>query len=299
MIREPFDGKVGFVIGTGRCGTKFFSKVAGLEPHVASCHERNRLNETFHRYCQWYGLKVDHEGFLLQKEVEIRRDLAQHSFSLEASAYLSLSIEKLYQRFGAKFLLLTRSPERVVNSFSFKGWYSGPTVLGDRKLAPSYQPSISFHHFLARFNPTGDEFQDWNDMTRIGKLAWYWKAMNDQIINQFADLPDNHWRIEKIEGLSYDRYVDVATFLGYEVCVGREVFEQIAASRPNKFSDVPTIDSWREIEISEFEREVSSTAQKLGYEYHVSHLSPPRPRTIENSTKPFVKRLLNSIIRNA
>lgn len=78
-----YRGKVGFVIGTGRCGTVFYAKLGEMEPHVAASHERFPLNETFHRYCKWYELPVDSEGFLQAKEREIREDLAHKSFSRE------------------------------------------------------------------------------------------------------------------------------------------------------------------------------------------------------------------------
>jgi hypothetical protein len=47
---NDFQEKVGFAIGTGRCGTKFLAKVIELEPGISSVHERNPINETFHRY---------------------------------------------------------------------------------------------------------------------------------------------------------------------------------------------------------------------------------------------------------
>ena len=92
---DRFRGRVGFAVGTGRCGTKFMAQVVGMESRVASSHERNVLNESFHRYCKWYGLPVDHEGFLRAKESEIKEDLQKNIFSFEASAQLSSSIHEL------------------------------------------------------------------------------------------------------------------------------------------------------------------------------------------------------------
>ena len=70
-----FANRVGFTIGTGRCGTLFLYHVMEKEPDVASSHERNPENEAFQRYCQWHRLPVDTEGFLATKEREIRADL--------------------------------------------------------------------------------------------------------------------------------------------------------------------------------------------------------------------------------
>ena len=188
MTRD-FDGRVGFVIGTGRCGTHFMFKVLSLESNVSSAHERNPLNECFHRYCKWYKLPVDDEGFLRTKEREIGQDLKDHHFSFESSAYLSLSVQELYDRFGAKFILLVRSPERVVISLLRKGLYEDPIVWADPQLALGYQDLSSFHHFLGRIVPSEEKFLQWNHMSRVGKLAWYWSAVNASVLDRFVELP--------------------------------------------------------------------------------------------------------------
>ena len=172
-----FKNRIGFAIGTGRCGTKFIAQIVDRESNVSSVHERNPLNETFHRYCKWYGLTVDNEGFLQEKEREIQQDFQENFYSFEASAHLSLSIQELYDRFEAKFLLLVRSPEKVVNSYLRKGWYEKPAVRVNPNLAPGYQECEAFHHFLGRIVPSGEKFEQWNQMSRVGKLAWFWNAL--------------------------------------------------------------------------------------------------------------------------
>lgn len=275
--REQTAGRVGFAIGTGRCGTKFIARAAELEPRLAASHERNPYNESFHRYTQWYGLPVDHEGFLHQIGQEIGLDLSTKDYSFEASAYLSLSVLELYERFGAKFLLLVRAPEKVVNSFFHKGWYAIPAVRRDPTLAPGYQENESFHHVLARFMPSGEKFTRWNAMTRVGKLAWYWNAMNGRILEQFDHLPEGHWRVEKIEELDYTRYCAAADFLGFPVTITGQVYEELRAGRPNRFEGVPTTAAWSETESAEFEAEVEPLARELGYEYRVAALQSAPP----------------------
>ena len=269
---EHCNGRVSFAIGTGRCGTHFIAQVIDLEPNVASVHERNPLNETFHRYCKWYDLTVDCEGFLQTKVSEIEQDLGTYSFSFESSAYLSLSIQELYSRFGAKFIFLVRSPERVVNSYIRKGWYKQPIFRADPCLAPGYQNDLDFHHLLGRIMPSGEKFQQWHQMSRVGKLAWYWNALNTNIFQQLAAIPATHWRLEKLEDLSYGRYQEVAKFLGFQTQVPRERYEKLAQSRPGFKKNVPTVESWTKFEIAEFETEVAPIAEKLGYKYKLTHI---------------------------
>src|SRR2546426_11886522 len=118
-----FTDRVGFTIGTGRCGTLFLHHVMEKEPGVASSHERNPENEAFQRYCKWHRLPVDDEGFLTTKEKEIRADLEHRAYSFEASPYLSLSVKELEGRFGARFLVLNRRPDGRVTCFVNKAFY--------------------------------------------------------------------------------------------------------------------------------------------------------------------------------
>lgn len=278
MESKDFGERVSFAIGTGRCGTKFIAKVIELEPSVSSVHERNPLNETFHRYCKWYGLPIDCEGFLQTKEWEIQQDLEKHLFSFEASAHLSLPIQELYNRFGAKFLLLVRTPEQVVNSYLHKGWYEKPTVRANPELAPGYQECQVFHHSLGRIMPSGEKFLQWDQMSRVGKIAWYWNALNAKVLEQFEGIPETHWRVEKLEDMSYSRYLEIAQFFGFQPAVTQEMYEELAQHRPNAYTRVPTIATWNTFEIAEFEAEVAPMAERFGYEYRVGCLPIPESR---------------------
>ncbi len=300
-MRAPLRGQVGFAVGTGRCGTHFLDAVLRREGAVASSHERNPLNETFHRYCQWYRLPVDHEGFLDAKAGEIAHDLEGHELSFEASAYLSLSISELHGRFGARFMLLVRSPERVVSSFFRKGladgepWYAEPFAQADPALALGYQACRSFHHFLARIAPMGEDFERWNRMTRVGKLAWFWNALNARALEQLDKLPDTHRRIVRLEDLDHDRYREVASFLGFEPRLDRRAYDRIAAMRPGSI-DVPAAAGWTSLEVEEFEREVAPMAGRLGYEHRLRRpAADQRPARPRRGPRQLANRLLEGL----
>lgn len=265
-------GRVAFAIGTGRCGTKFLAKVVEREPAVASVHERSPLIQTFHRYCKWYGLPVDDEGFLQATESSIRYDLRNHHFSFESSAYLSLSIAELYQRFGAKFVLLVRSPERVVNSYLHKGWWDAPVVRKDADAALGYQDTEHFHHFLGRIVPNGEEFSRWQAMTRVGKLAWYWQTLNSLVLEQFRELPESHFRVIRLEDLDFHTYHNLAEFLGFKTNLAASTFTDICRSRPNAKSGKPSVDDWTDEEINDYEAQVAPLAQRFQYEFRVTEL---------------------------
>ena len=266
LTPNEFVGRVGFCVGTGRCGTTFLSQLAGLEPEVAASHERLRLAATFHMYCKWHGIKVDPEGFLIDREAAVRQDLVNHQFSLECSALLSHSLEELFQRFQARFVLLVRHPADTVASFAVRGWYMQPTVRSDSSLPPSYREGEEPRHFFGRNIPHGAEFERWSKLTQIGRIAWFWQARNRAILDQFQRLPADHCRIERLEHLDVDRYRQLAEFLGWQSQLDAETFAALARTRPNAGPNVPQKPAdWNSLERAEFVAEVSPLAHALGY----------------------------------
>jgi len=271
---RAYDGQVGFAVGTGRCGTHFLAALMRTEPGVASAHERNRLNEAFERYCRWYQLPVDQEGFLFTKEQEIWNDLKQHRYSFEASAYLSQSLPALYQRFGARFVVLVRDPLRFVESCLQKGrgrneilWYERPYVLRDPSLAPGYQAASLPNHFFGRIAPAGERFWQWNAMTRVGKLGWFWAAVNGSILTLLRQIPESHWRICPIESLDFPAYQALAAFLGVDSSLRAQDFSALLRRARGTRARKPAGTAWAKTEVREFEQEVAAVAETFGYEW--------------------------------
>jgi len=272
-VVTDYAGRVAFGVGTGRCGTTFLTEVAGREPDVAASHERLRLAATFHMFCKWHHIAIDPEGFLLDREEAVRRDLAEKGFSFECSALISHSLEELFARFRAKFLLLVRAPDETVASFAVRGWFLKPIARGDATLPPSYREGEEPRHFFGRNIPHGVAFERWLGLSQIGKLAWFWQARNRAILEQFARLPAAHCRIVRLEDLDHAHYQDVAAFLGWRSRVDAATFAELAKSRPNAGPNAPrTCDAWTPAEAAEFEAEVGSLAEALGYEHRVSRL---------------------------
>jgi hypothetical protein len=271
---SDFANKVGFAIGTGRCGTVFLYEVMQQEPDVASSHERNPENEAFHRYCKWHRLPVDSEGFLSAMEKEIRADLAQKAYSFEASPYLSLSVKELHERFGARFVMLVRKPDGVVSSFLYKGFYRRPYAVADVDLAAGYQDQSPerFFTFFARVSPRGEFLRTWNQMTQIGRVAWFWRAFNERTLESLEQLPKDAYRIVRIEDLDHAGYLEMCRFLGVNAKLPEAQFETLRESKPHAFWRKRSIDKWTAQEIEEFEGQVADMARHFGYRYHIAEL---------------------------
>ena len=278
-----------FAVGTGRCGTKFLSKVIDGERGVASCHERDPLLQTFHRYCTWYGLPVDEAGYLAEMRRYVEADLKTHTHSFEASAFLSLSVLPLHRHLGAKFVLLVRRPDEVVASYLSRDWYIHPVVQEDVSAPLGYQHSRKFHHFMGRTIPCGDDFIRWNTLTRVGKLAWYWSTLNRRVLDQFAKLPAEARRVVKVEELDFPRYCELADFFGFETVHTPESFSVIVGRRPNAASKPKPPSQWNVREAAEFEAEVGPLAEEFGYGYHLRQIGTGGER--EPQSAPGWRRL--------
>jgi hypothetical protein len=272
MNNLKYQNKVGFVLGTGRCGTKLMHDLMSKEPTVRSHHERYPLPESFLRYCQWHRLPIDHFGVMETLKKGIEKDLKERSFSFESSCYLSFSVKDLYEQFGAKFILIVRDPISVINSYYVKGtgekkvlWYEHPYKYKDLSLKPGYQEYSEFHHFLSRFAPSGKEFQRWNKLTRIGKLAWFWKTVNESVIKQFDNLPETSWRVQKLEDLNYKSYQEICNFLGFKSRTDLRSFDMLYNSKPNSQLKPFSVNQWSNREKTEFLNELEKTAKSFGY----------------------------------
>jgi hypothetical protein len=286
---NELEGRVGFCVGTGRCGTTFLAEVAGREPEVAASHERLRLGATFHMFCKWHGIAIDSEGFLLDRESAVRRDLAERRFSFECSALLSHSLEELFERFRARFLLLVRRPEETVASFAVRGWFVKPCARRDPRLPPSYREGEEPRHFLGRNIPHGAEFERWTNLTQIGRLSWFWQARNRAILEQFRRLPESHCRIERLENLTFERYQEIAAFMGWRSQIDAGRFAELSRARLNAGPNAPRpITDWSPLEIAQFEAEVAPVAEALGYEYRGKVLAAPLDSASPSEEKPRV-----------
>jgi len=278
--------RVAFAIGTGRCGTHFIAKIFEHEPAVAATHERYPMAETLERYRTWYELPIDGEGFVERMRRGIDEDLASHRVSFEASAYLSLSVRTLHERFGARFILMVRRPDRVVNSLWGKGWYEQPFIQGDPDLALGYQDGLRPHHTFSRIAPRGAEFERWRQMTRIGRLAWFWAALNRAVLAQFDGLPGTAWRVVRLEDIDYDTYRDLARFIGIEPTLERAAYDAMVRSKPGKRQRSHRVGDWTARDRAEFEAQVGPLAEQLGYSYDTTALAAAEPPLPPPASEP-------------
>ncbi len=264
--------KAAFAVGTGRCGTHLIAELLGRERDVKSCHERDPLTDTFHRYCRWYRLPVDASGYIAYKRRNIESDLEQARISFEASAYVAFAVRDLIEAFDARIIHLVRHPRAVVESYLSKGahlsqvgWYAEPFIQTDPKLALGVQRHTGFHHFLGRIAPMGDEFSSWNAMSRIGKLAWYWRTVNEHVAREAESIANARVMICRLEDLDHEKYLEIASFIGIQASLTERAFARIAKKRPGKQEKRLPAREWSQQERDEFAAQLGDAPMRFGY----------------------------------
>ena len=287
--------KVAFSIGTGRCGTKFLYELLSQQPNLASHHERLPLEDSFYRYAEWNKLGVEHSGYFQIKAQAIKVDLEKSDFSFESSAYLSLAVKPLFEKFNAKFILLVRAPHSVVTSYHKKGWYKNNLLTSDYSKPPGFQPDMSLqHHSFSRIVPTGNELEEWQQLTQIGKLSWYYQALNSAVLKQFEGIPNSHYKVVKLEELDYQKYLEIAAFLSLKDKISEKTFHKLTTKKVNTLSPSYIFHKWTDKEKEEFFQQTTNINKLLNYTYsheYIEKLSTPPQK---ESTASVFQRIKNT-----
>ena len=87
-----------------------------------------------------------------------------------------------------------------------KGWYEKSFEQNNQDLALGWQMAKHPHHYFGRISPIGPYFKEWNNLSQVGKCAWYWKTLNSSIEEQFSKIPKDNWLIQKLEDLDFQAY---------------------------------------------------------------------------------------------
>lgn len=257
-----------FAVGTGRCGTRFLYELMNKSKEVTAFHEQHPVSDTFLRYITWYQLSIDTEGCWVQKERVVKNAQDSGKQYVESSAYLSLNVLELFQRFDAKFILLIRHPKDVVDSYFAKGWYENPVIRNRPEQPPSIQPDLKLpHHNFTRIVAYGEEGNGWNQLTQVGKLAWYWKMINEQVIKAFDKLPHSQYLTVRLEDFTFEKYLEICDFAQVTPSLRERKFNRIARMKPNRRKNTKLLPDWSMQEKIEFSRFVSPLAKRFEYHY--------------------------------
>lgn len=158
-----------FIIGLGRSGTKFLSKLLNQDEHALVRHEPYNLDKQllFYRYAGGFDTVLNQ--MLTERFEQMLPDPSMFDIYGEVNSYLRYEADWLRQRFDPVLLGIARDGRDFVRSA-----YIRPVLT----YADHQQPII----------PMDDNSyaMDWNRYSRFQKLCWYWNITNRYLMEKLG-----------------------------------------------------------------------------------------------------------------
>lgn len=158
-----------FVLSTGRCGTKLLTNLLGLSSKVECEHTPLPELTYFSKLAYERGLEHKNKfqlGIDMARYELIRNTFLKNQLYVETNnriTFFAPFLAKVFKK--SKFIHLVRHPANFVRSGIRRNWYSGKNS-----------------HDAGRIVSCGT--LNWNQMTKIEKIAWLWNETN-QFIEDF------------------------------------------------------------------------------------------------------------------
>jgi len=255
----------------GRGGMKWVCQIFAAHENANGGGERNRLAESFYRYIKYNNLSIDVSGIIDITKREALRDWSEFDISLISSPYFShdfLSLAKEMQ--PDRVIWSINDPVFTVTSFYNKGWYSKPYIYRELGSSIGYQPALEneWSHYFGRLIPRGEIFEEWNALTRVGKIAWFLNETNKAIYSAISQFPEEKvwiFNLNKADQ-NYDYYLDFAESFGLAPIITKSKFLALKAKATVPHEN--TLRSWSAKEMNEYEK-YSQYYQKIYQQFHV------------------------------
>ncbi|MEO1623871.1 MAG: hypothetical protein AAFV25_01845 [Bacteroidota bacterium] len=224
--------------GVGRSGTHFLAKIFNQTKEVTALHLDdigNDVGDSFYMYCKWNGIPVDLEGLFSSRRYLMQKYGKDQQVFMESNPYMAFLAHDFYEQLNSRILFVHRDPYKVVRSHYFKGWYKEDLYYGSSEQNLGFQYHYARpNHFFGRITPKGSEYDSWQYLSRVGKIAWMWATINQSMIDQLKHIPSNAYKIIRIEDFDHDQYVETCQAFGLQEQISRSAFDKIVQSKPGK-----------------------------------------------------------------
>ena len=249
------NNNLALAFGAGRCGLSWFSKIFNSHKNWVGSVERFADYEAFYRYITYYNLPVNRESFYKLMELSYKRDMALYQNTFISSSYLSFGVKELTEKLNPNYIFFNiRNPINSVESFYKKGWYFYTD--GNKNMeSPSIDITNSQYRSFSRIIPTGEKLKKWKDLSRIGKISFFWATINKSIYDDFKKINNIDKYNVKLEDINqnYSIYENLVEKFDFKEKLKKNKFLEIINKAPNKGSkDKYLYKDWNDLEKKEF-----------------------------------------------
>lgn len=257
--REALASGKQLILGTlaARSGTMWLCDIFDEHGNATGITERNFEEESYYRFTTYNKLPIDTAGIIALVKHGILEDWKRGDIALVFSPFFSHGIGELSEALSPSCIIFALSePEFTVQSIYNKGFFSQHYLRSRDDLALGFQPSFggSWSQYFGRIVPNGSTYEDWEKLTRIGKIAWWGNRINADIWQQLSQLPREKIHIFNLQEAdqNYDWYLRIATEFKLAPILSREQFLSIKGRRVRREHNVRH--DWSPREQEEFDR---------------------------------------------
>lgn len=261
------------IVGTasGRSGLRWLSSIHASHNKCKALIEPYPLYESFYRYATYNKLNIDHSSFLNSLNYKFLQLWEKYDTIIYASPWICFDLDQIDKVLSPdKYIFIFRDPKKAVSSLVKKGWYNDNTYKTDINKITGLQPNLkNFHHNFSRISPNNKTFNDWNNLTTIGKCSWFWAEANKSIYNFIETVDYNKKLIFKLEEIdqNYKWYQKYFNHFELEERLSINNFLKLKNNMPNKGKNNQNSNLWTKNENKEFIENV---------EYIHSHIKKTR-----------------------
>ncbi len=249
------DNHIALGFGAGRTGQSWFSRIFNNHQNWIGSHERFPDYEAFYRYITFYDLPIFKENFFNLLKLSANRDMSKYQNTFISSPYFSFGVNELVKEIKPNFIFFNlRNPINSVESFFQKGWYNKLNEFNNK--SPLIDISNNLYRSFSRIIPKQDFLEEWNRLTRIGKITWFWALTNQKIYEDFEKITNIEKFYLKLEDIdqNYDFYERLSTKFLFEKKLSKKGFLQTKIITPNiELGNEYKYNEWSSLEKNEFE----------------------------------------------
>ena len=234
-FKKNKNSKLALGLGVGRRGQTWFTKIFNSHSNWIGTTERFEDFEAFYRYINYYNLPVDKNGFFKLLKLASNRDFAKFDNSFIASPYFCFGAEELTKVLNPDYVFFhIRDPIKSVESLFRKNWYSNSYNFETG--SPLIDISTSVYRSFSRIVPKQDFLNNWLNLTRIGKITWFWATANKAIYEDFFKIKDADKHFVRLEDVdqNYNTYEKLYSKFKFKNKLSRNQFYNVINKASNK-----------------------------------------------------------------
>jgi len=250
--------KIILCVTVGRSGTRWLADIFSAHKNAIGSCERRREIESFYRYVKWNNLPVDVTGIIDLIKFDIVQDWKKHDVSLVVTPYFSHDLFNLSKLLKVDSVIWGINDAKfTITSFLNKNWYGSELPRKDHLKISGFQPALGLklNYSFGRPIPSGQEFEKWKLLTRVGKVSWFFNIVNMEIYNSIKKMDKAKVWIFKLSDAdqNFEYYLKMAGHFNLEPVLSKKEFLAIKGNSRHLKDEENTTRSWSEIENKEFE----------------------------------------------